>query len=253
MTSPDAPRDSGGDDLRGAPRPEVFTLRGHAPSWRRWRWLAVLTAFAICTVFTVYFLSRGAGTKAETGLRATASASHATSANSAQQASPGVSRRRATSAHHGSTHTPEAVVASLHMPPTLAAALRRWDAGPGGSALVKVSDALGNATQDAGVGLYNPMRLACLSLGAAAIAAKADPPIPDAALQRWYGLALGRLTSAAADCRMGISVRPYGDEDVTVHENSALLHQSMVEFVAGAKDLYHVTTDIYGARHHGRP
>jgi hypothetical protein len=96
------------------------------------------------------------------------------------------------------------------------------------------------------------MRIACVSLGSAVAAAKADPPIPDIALERWYGLALKTLTAAAADCRTAISVRPYGDEDVKVYENPALLRQSMSEFASGAKDLYHATIDMNAVRHHGK-
>ena len=228
--------------------------RAFARLGRSWRWLTVSAAFAICVAFTAFFLSRGTSTRNEAGAAASASpaapASSAASANSATAASPAVSGRRAASAHHGSTDTPEVIVATKHVPAALATALRNWDAGPGGSALLNVSDALGGATQAAGVRLYEPMRVACLSLASAVARAKAAPPIPDASMQRQYGLALATLAAAAVDCRTAISVHSNGDDDVKTHENPILLRQSVADLAAGAKDLYLATIDINAVRLH---
>jgi hypothetical protein len=224
MTSPDEPQENN--------QPQVSKYWVAALLWRRWRWLTVSAALGLAALVTVYSFGHSPRTRAEAGIGAAISTGPAASAS-----------RGAAAARHGSTDTPEEVVASLHVPPKLAAALTKWEAGPGGSAMAKVTNALGSATQDAGARLYDPMRLACLSLGAAVTTAKAAPPIPDAAMQKWYSLALAKLTAAAADCRTAISVYPYGDEDVKTYENPTLLRQSVSDFATGARDLYQATVD----------
>jgi len=132
----------------------------------------------------------------------------------------------------------------MRVPRTLAATLRNWDAGRRGAALAAVSADVGNASQAAGLKLYAPMRLACVSLGTAVTDAKAEPPIPDAGMQQLYARALATLASAAADCRAGISAHPYGDEDIQTHENSAALGRSASELAAGTRELYLATVKI---------
>ena len=238
MTSSHEPQ--GGARERAANWASVASSRWEWLAHRgSWRWLAPCAAVALAVVVTVYI----AGSHDNPRSRGAASAS----------ASPAESvRNHAVVAHRSSSsRTPEAAVAAMHMPRNLATALTRWDAGFGGSALAKVSNDLGNATQDAGIQLYSPMRLACSSLAAAVTAAKDGPPIPDTAMQKSYGLALNRLSAGATDCRAAISVYPYGDEDVKTYENPTLLHQSVSELAAGAKDLYQATVNINAAAHHG--
>ena len=221
-------------------RPRASAHRALAPPWHRWQWLAAVAAVAlVVSVVGVYLASGHTGTAAGSPKAAT-SASSSTS-----------SIHHAAIIHHAPIVSPELVFARIHVPLTLAAELAKWGAGPGGSALAEVSDDLGNATQDAGIQLYDPMKTACQSLAAAVTAAKAAPPIPDAIMQRSYDLALARLATAATDCRAGISVYPYGDEDVKTYENPTLLHQSVSGLVAGAKDLYRATVDINAIHHHG--
>jgi hypothetical protein len=238
-------------------RPRVSAHRAPAPLWRRWqqglRWpgwhgwpswdrrkklgalaAAGLAAVALVVVLVVAFIA-----PQRTG----------SAAGGALGASSGNSEP--ITVHHRALRvTPEEAVASIKVPPHLAAALKRWDAGPGGAALAEVSKDLGSATQDAGVRLYNPMKQACVSLAGAITAAKAAPPIPGAAMQKSYGLALTKLSVGAADCRAGISVYPYGDEDVKTYENPARLHRSLSELAAGARDLYLATVDLEAVQEH---
>lgn len=227
MASPDEPQESG--------RPHVFKDLVAALLQHRWRWLTVSAVLGLAALVTVFSLGQSTSNLAHGG-RTQAG----TGASTGSAASAG---RATATARHGSTDTPEKVVASLHAPPKLAAALTRWEAGPGGSAMASVTNAVGSATQDAGARLYDPMKLACLKLGAAVTTAKAAPPIPDAAMRKWYSLALAKLTTAAADCRAGISVYPYGDEDVKTYENPTLLRKSVSGLAAGAKDLYQATVE----------
>ena len=122
----------------------------------------------------------------------------------------------------------------MHVPAQLAVALRKWNAGTGGAALDKVSDELSSAAQSGGIKLFSPMKLACSSLAAAVVAAKASPLIPDAVTQKWYAAALAQLASAAAVCQSAISVQGAG-ENVQTEENPALLHRSESELAAGPR------------------
>jgi hypothetical protein len=88
------------------------------------------------------------------------------------------------------------------------------------------------------------MRLACASLDASIQAARAAPPIPDAAMQQLYGNTLTELSGAAADCQQAISEKPGGDETMTINENETLLNRSRSEFAVGAEKLYEATAAI---------
>jgi hypothetical protein len=134
------------------------------------------------------------------------------------------------------------------LPRQLAASLARWKAGPGGGILAALSTQAGSATQSAGVGLYASMRLACVKVGTAVTAALAAPPIPDAAMQRWYARALASLANAAADCRTAISVRRRGPEDLKIREFRPALNRSTAEFATGTRDLFLATAKLSGLR-----
>ena len=90
------------------------------------------------------------------------------------------------------------------------------------------------------------MKLACIRLDASIQAARAAPPIPDAAMQQLYGNALTELSGAAADCVQAISEKP-GDETMAIHENETLLNRSRSEFAVGAEKLYDATAAIPAA------
>jgi hypothetical protein len=232
MTSPDEPQ-----GLQKDSRPLV-TSQSPAPFWRHWQWLTVPAVLVLAAVTVASISGSNKGPSVGTGLRPAAEAS------SAAAASVAASHRRAAASGRALAVTPERVVASIHVPRTQAAALKRWDAGRGGGALATASTELGSATQAAGLKLFAPMRVACLSLGTAVTNAEADPPIPNAAMQKLYARALGTLATAAADCRTGISAHPYGDEDIQTHENLKVLHRSVSEFATGAKELYMATVKI---------
>jgi hypothetical protein len=136
------------------------------------------------------------------------------------------------------------VSASPRLPPAVAASLVRWNAGRGGAALAAVSGQLGDATQSAGLKLFAAMRRACSKLAAAVSAARAGPPIPDAAMQQRYLTSLASLAMGAGYCQAGITARPYGDEAVQTRENGTALGRSMVAFAAGAGELYQATETI---------
>jgi hypothetical protein len=149
-----------------------------------------------------------------------------------------------------SVTTPEEVVASTRLPKKLAAALRAWNAGHGGTALTSVTTYLGEATQAAGVKLFAPMRDACSSLAAEVAVAKLGPVIPDARLEAAYVDALGGLARGATDCKSAISAQANGDEGIQTEEKPSLLHRSEAELAAGGKDLYRVTAKIAAAGKH---
>jgi len=119
----------------------------------------------------------------------------------------------------------------------------RWDAGPGGQALAAVSEQMGTAMQSAGLKQYAQMKLACAQLASDIGAARAEPPIPDAAMQRLYAKALTGLSRAAADCHAAISIH-VDDESTDVHLNRPLLNRSRLEFAAASKKLYRATGEI---------
>ncbi|HCU92570.1 MAG TPA: hypothetical protein DHU96_07415 [Actinobacteria bacterium] len=136
----------------------------------------------------------------------------------------------------------------LRWPPQLKSQILRWKAGHGGAALATVVQQMGNAMQAAGVKLYAPMRLTCVSLASDISTAQAGPPIPDDGMQRLYAKALAGLSRAAADCRTAISVHVSGNESVETHVNEALLNRSRVEFAAMSKTLYRATGEIQSLR-----
>lgn len=210
---------------------------------RRWTWVAGCAAVALAVGGTIYISSSHD--------RSAVADAAGTPAGVSASPTPPVANHGAKAHRSSSSKTPEAAVAAMHVSPGLAIALKKWDAGPGGSALGNVSDDLGSALQDAGIRLYDPMRLACLSLANAVTKAKDAPPVPDPSMQRLYALALTKLASATANCQAAISVYPYGDEDVKTYENPALLHKSVSELAAGVKNLYRATVNLSVVEHPG--
>jgi hypothetical protein len=119
-----------------------------------------------------------------------------------------------------------------------------WEAGQGGKDLAAVSRWFGDALQAGGVRQYSTMRYACAQLTGSAAAAQAGPKIPDSAMQTLYARALAELATGAADCRTAIILKPSGDESVETHVDATLLHLSISELAAGARDIFRATAEI---------
>jgi hypothetical protein len=165
----------------------------------------------------------------------------ATKTRSAQPTAPPTSSRAIT----GANVTSKGVAKSaLQWPPQLQRQMLRWWKGSGGAALTTVETQMGNAMQAAGLKMYSPMRVACVSVASGISTAQTGPPIPDDVMQQLYARTLTGLSRAAADCRAAISVHPHGDEDVDIDLNKGLLNQSRAEFAAMSKKLYTATAEI---------
>lgn len=211
------------------------------PVRRYWLWVALSCAVAVAAVAFVN-IPGNSNTLAPLGVQLTTPGG-AASPVGASAATP----------HPGATEpvpvavpvpSPSGLGAVSHLPRKLAAALAKWDAGIGGAGLTVVLNNLGNATQNDGLKLYAAMRTACLTVSTAVTAARASPPIPDAAMQTWYARGLTSLAKAAVDCRAGISAQAKGEESVQTEETPAVLHRSESEFATGAKELYRATAKI---------
>lgn len=133
---------------------------------------------------------------------------------------------------------------ALQPPPSLNHQILHWREGSGGVAWSAVTSELGNAMQAGGVRLYPQLRQACASLLSSVKTAQAAPPIPDSAMQRMYAKVLAGLSGAAADCRDAISVRPEGDEGLSVSLNRALLNRALAELAVDSRTLYTATAEI---------
>jgi hypothetical protein len=226
------------DEPRKHSRSKPATRRASEPlghRWRRprWQWLAALAAVGLAGLGIVIYAATN-----RTG---------STTGSNPSTASPYVSGP-VTVHHHALRVTPEQAFASVRVPPRLAAALRKWDAGPGGTLLTNVSGDLGDAAQSFGVRQFGPMLRACSSLATAVTTATTGPPIPNAAMQASYSQALDTLAAAAADCRAGISQYPTEDEGLQTRENPTILHQAESELAVGATDLSRATVDINAVR-----
>jgi hypothetical protein len=143
--------------------------------------------------------------------------------------------------------TPEQMARSTHVPAALAAALRRWNSGPGGGALAEITNEVGTALQSGGLKSYVQMKAACASLESSVNAAGTRPPIPDATMQSKYRAALAVLAKAASDCRAAISEQPDGSEYVSTATNATVLQLAQSELSNGVKSLAGITTVIIAA------
>jgi hypothetical protein len=214
--------------------PEAFRSRlRHAPEalWHNRRWAALSAAVVFASVAAVYLTSAGYHTSAGKSLPG----SSGTRPSAGSPAAPASSTAAA---------RPAAVGASPHLAPEMAALLTKWNSGHGAVTLAAVSGQLANTTQAGGLRFFAPMRQACLRLATTVTAAQAGPAIPDATMQRQYMAALATLAKAVTYCEAGISARPYGDEDIETHENTAMLDKALSAFAAGARELYQATAQI---------
>lgn len=204
---------------------------------RRWRWLAPAAAIGLAAlVVLVYAVGWRTGPAAGSSRGAAPAGGAAVSG----RASPG-----GATVHRASRETPEQVVASVHLPSGLTAALRKWESGSGGKDLANVSSQLGAATQASGIRLFGPMRQDCSDLASAVTAATSGPPIPDSVMQGTYRRALAKLAAAAATCQAGISLYPTEDQGLQAREDPATIGQADAEFATGARELYQATVDIH--------
>jgi hypothetical protein len=229
-----------------------------ALSRHRWRWSATYLQRFTRRWRSLGRLQQWLAASVVIGLVVFACAYAAISGHSHSPIDNGTNRRVAnadpaiknfTPAHRSSSSdTPETAVAAMHVPRALASALKKWDNGPGGTALANVSGDLAAATQASGIRLFGPMLQACSSLANAIMAAKSAPPMPDASMQGLYSRALARLAAAATKCRSGLSQYPTEDEGLQTRANAPVVHQADLELAAGAKYLYQATVEINAAR-----
>jgi hypothetical protein len=206
-----------------------------------WRWIAGGAALTLAILAVAYLPGHGHWLPAAAG--ATAAGGPA-AGRPGGRAAPAPTVTTVTTPPGGPAAVAAAAAPAPAVPRPLARALGRWNSGRGGPALAALSSAVGGATQDGGLQQYAAMRQACAQVTTAAAAAKSGPPIPSAALQRWYASALAAFAAAAADCESGITVRPDGDEYQQTHQNQRLLHRAGAEFAAGGTDLYRATATV---------
>lgn len=213
------------------------------------RVMLIAATVGLCLVLAgvaiAVFSSPGGG---QAGRVAGAGNSVAGAGNSPAAATPPTTQSTAPSASSRSTPRPR--VASdglaksvLRWPRGRTRQILSWDAGPGGKTLAAVVAQMGTAMQSAGLKQYAAMKLACAQLASDIGTARAEPPIPDSAMQRLYARALAGLSRAAAHCRSAISIH-VDDESTDVHLNRPLLNRSRVEFAAASTKLYRATGEI---------
>lgn len=133
---------------------------------------------------------------------------------------------------------------AIPLPVTEQPQVTAWNAGPGGSALKKVSRQAGTVAQASGLKHYTDMKSACSQLAVSVVTAQDGPPIPVAAMQRLYRQALTELASAAGQCRAAISEQPDGDEYVATTENQDGLRAAAAALASGTRDLFRATGQI---------
>ena len=246
MTSTDEPQEPQEPKEEGQPQEPI---RSAGPLRRHWLWIALAAAIALAPYAAVNVPGSSALPAAGVNVSAPAGAG-ATGAAGATGGPPGGAIPNPDATEPVPTAIPRpagaATSTSSHLSRKLAASLARWKAGRGGAAVSALSAQMGNAMQAGGLRLYPTMRLACTKVSDAVAAARTSPPIPDAVMQRWYTRALTALARAAADCRAGISVHAYGDENTRTRERPRALSRSRAEFATGARDLFLATGKIRG-------
>jgi hypothetical protein len=211
--------------------------------------LAIGLCVVVAGVATAVISSPGGG---QVGHIAGAGNTSVATAPAAQPTPPVPSSRATTPSSRATTQAGAAsdglAKSVLRWPPGHTRQILRWDAGPGGKALAAISEQMGIAMQAAGLEQYAQMKLACAQLASDVGAARAEPPIPDNAMQELYAKALAGLSRAAADCHTAISIH-IDDESTDVHVNRPLLNRSRVEFAAASKKLYRATGEIEALHH----
>ena len=125
---------------------------------------------------------------------------------------------------------------------TDAAEVFSWKTGPGGKALARVTTQAGTVLMAHGANQYPEMKMACIALTSAVKAAEAAPSIPDAAMQKTYGLSLTAFKTAAVECQAGITQHQEGLEDTVTDVDSPELNTAVANLGTGMTDLY-VATD----------
>jgi hypothetical protein len=133
---------------------------------------------------------------------------------------------------------------ALSLPSSMKRPAVNWEAGHGGKDLAAVSRWFGDALQAGGIRQYWTMRHACAQLTGSAATAEAGPKIPEPVMQTLYARALAELARGAEDCLAAITFKPHGDESVETHVDATLLHLSISELAAGARDIFRATAEI---------
>ena len=244
MTSPDGPQEPQEPQPDGQPQEAI---RPAGPLRRHWLWIALAAAVAVAG-YAAANVDGGGNARPAAGVNASAPAGPGATGSTGGPPRGAIPNPDATEPVPAAIPSPAgaATSTSTHLSRKKAASLARWKAGRGGAAFSLLSAQMGDAMQSGGLRLYPTMRVACTKVSTAVTAARAGPPIPDAAMQRRYIRALAALARAAADCRAGISVHPYGDEDTRIGVHPRALRRSRAEFATGARDLFLATGKIKG-------
>lgn len=131
--------------------------------------------------------------------------------------------------------------------PTNSLRVAVWNGGRGGSAWRAVSAQLGTVLMTHAEKQVAQLRQACQVLQAKVTTAQAAPPIPDKAMEQLYKRALTQISTGAGNCRASITSDLHGDEDLVVHQNTALMNRAMSELSTGSNELYKATAYIKAA------
>jgi len=234
-------RQAGAHDSGGAPQPGPAGGTQRRSARSRWAVIAIAVpcvGMLVAGILIAVFSSPSAPPD-----RPVAGASAGPQATTPAPASQGSTGQRAPATLGPAVAGHGLAKGALRYPKQLRHQVLRWEAGPGGKALAAVTAQMGYAMQAAGTKLYPAMRLSCAQLAAEIQAARATPPIPDAAMQLTYGRALAGLSRAVAECQRALTVTGKG-EDTDTDVDNTLLSLTRAEFAAGSKLLYRATADI---------
>ncbi len=263
MTSQDESGKSSQDDhdpLEETQQLNDTSSRSRHKSGRFWIGLSVVALAGITAAALSIALGGTQGTAGSLAAGSQAAGSQAATGQAAPNssatrgASPGTAEPSGSATPPKGTGTTKGKVISaaklaeqggaLSLPANMQGSVASWQSGPGGRDLTAVSSRLGQALQASGIRQYSPMKDACAQLASSVAAAKAGPPIPQAAMQTLYAQALTELAKGATDCQQAISIAPTGDETIQAHVDTARLRQATSEISAGATDVFRSTAEI---------
>jgi hypothetical protein len=141
---------------------------------------------------------------------------------------------------HATTPAPVARPTTASPPADTASQVHAWFEGPGGQAFSAVVTRLEKFGASGRAGRIAAARRDCARLGRAVTTAQAAPPVPDAASQRFWALALTHLESAAADCQAGA-----GSGD------ASMVNEADAAIVIAGNDLAQMTVRLDAIRRQG--
>jgi hypothetical protein len=239
---------------------EATNIRGETPPLRHWmprsrRTRAVaaigVAAAAVAVIIVAVSSSHGAPfAGSAVGATATAQTATGLSANGVPTAGalapgpmPGAPSNAAGSSHTtGSASSAKGATGPKPLQPTDPVQVKSWNAGQAGKAMAKVTAVAGTVLMAHGSGQYPQMLQACKTLAGAVQTAAALPPIPDAAMFRYYQKSLDAFKSGIADCEAGITQHEEGVEDTVTQVNQTDTTLAVKRFGTGMTDLY-IATD----------